>query len=75
MMTGAVWFKLQSHIYNPINKEFPGVQAILGNNFIEVCDKNKIPMASIRASLDLAKKQEGSDDDKPFLFTVDNVAL
>jgi hypothetical protein len=55
MMTGTVWFKFNSLLYNPIKKEFPGVAAILSNNFIEVCDKNKIPMASIRQSLDLAK--------------------
>lgn len=53
LMTGALWFKLQSVINHPIKREFPGVEAILSNNFSDVCDKNKIPMASIRASLDL----------------------
>jgi len=52
-MTGILWFKIQSVINHPIKREFPGVTSILSNNFSTVCDKNKIPLASIRASLDL----------------------
>lgn len=59
---------------NPITKEWPGVDSILNNNFINVCDKNKIPLASIRSSLDLQKPQE-SDNEKPFLYVLENVNL
>jgi hypothetical protein len=72
-MTGVLWFKLQTVVNHPIKREFPGVAHILNNNFSDVCDKNKIPLASIRASLDLAKDQES--DELPFLFVVENVSL
>lgn len=73
LMTGALWFKLQSVIHHPIKRQFPGTQTILASNFSDVCDKNKIPMASIKASFDLSKDQES--DEKPFLFVVENVDL
>ena len=53
MMTGIIWFKLQSMLIDPIKRKFPGVQAILDNNFLCVMDKNKLPMASIQTSLNL----------------------
>lgn len=53
MMTGIIWFKLMSTIWHPIEKSFPGTKAILENNFTNVCDKNKVPLASIKTSLDL----------------------
>ena len=55
MMTGILWFKLQSILINPIKKHFPGIQSVLSNSFIDVMDKNKLPMASIQTSLNLAQ--------------------
>lgn len=39
-------------------------------------DKNKLPMASIKASLDLSGDPRSSEtDEKPFLFVIDKVSL
>ena len=54
---------------NPL-KKFPTIQGILENNEFNVMDKNKIPMASLKASLDLNPEveQDLPTDDKTFLF-------
>lgn len=74
MMTGVLWFKLQSMLAHPTQSFFPGVESILANNFSNISDKNKVPMASIRHSLNL---EQTSQDDaaKPFLFVVTDVPL
>ena len=73
-MTGIVFTKFFTQILSPIKKEFPGMQAVMDNNFINVSDKNKLPLASIRASLDLTKDYAATSD-KPFLFVIQNVPL
>ena len=83
MMTGILWFKMQTLLTNPIKKQFPGVDAILANNFIDVMDKNKLPMASIQTSLNLNPIDPSTDDPtdphqhetKPFLFLLQGVPL
>ena len=44
MMTGVLWFKLQSILHHPIKREFPGVEQINGNHLSSVLDKNQIPL-------------------------------
>lgn len=51
-MTGVLWFKLQTKIHGEC---FPGTDQIQQDEQSLVCDKNKLPLASIRSSLDLAK--------------------
>jgi hypothetical protein len=46
----------------------------LGNNFSNITDKNKVPMASIRHSLNLEQTSQ-DDSEKPFLFVVTGVPL
>lgn len=74
LMTGIVFTKFVSSSLSPIKKEFPGMQAVMDNNFVNVSDKNKVPLASIRASLDLTKDYVTTSD-KPFLFVIQNVPL
>lgn len=75
MMTGVVWFKAQSLLKQPLSNKFPGVEAIMGDNFSDVTDKNKLPMASLMASMDLAgDARSGDADEKPFLFVVENIS-
>ena len=44
---------------------------------MNLSDRNKLPLASIRSSLDLEKPLREADlaDEKPFLFAVENVPL
>ncbi len=51
LMTGIVWFKMMTLFQR--EGKFPGIQNILDNDQINTMDKNKIPLASIKKSLDL----------------------
>ena len=70
-------------LINPIKKTFPGIEAVLSNNFIEVMDKNKLPLASIQTSLNLNSTTTPENtmtdphqhETKPFLFLLQGVPL
>jgi hypothetical protein len=55
-MTGVVWFKLQAKINAG---KFPGIDSILKDEFSDMCDKNKLPLASIKCSFDLGHAGKG----------------
>jgi hypothetical protein len=77
LMTGICWFKLLT-ILEP-NKTFPGVKAILANDMYNTMDKNRVPMASIKTSMDLNQilKEEQTllTDSKEFLFVIQGVPI
>jgi len=64
-----------------LERRFPGIDAILGNSYLTLSDKNKLPLASLKAPLDLTQvyaQDEGNSanpESKPFLFVVDKVPL
>lgn len=49
LMTGVCWFKLITFLEE--SKVFPGVDSILKNDIYNTMDKNKVPLASIKTSL------------------------
>ena len=70
-MTGIMWFKIMSFL----NKDFtfPGIEKIVSNDHHNTTDKNKIPMASIKVSLnigDTKKEQQLPSDHKSFVFVL-----
>lgn len=74
-MTGISWFKLMTFL-NP-KHTFPSLENILSNNVINSMDKNKIPLASIRTSLNLdpSVDQNLQTDSKSFVFVLQNIPL
>jgi hypothetical protein len=51
LATGAVWYKLMTYLGR--ERKFPGIDKIQDNNIFKTLDKNKIPMSSIRTSMNL----------------------
>jgi hypothetical protein len=74
-MTGAVWFKMMTYLGR--ERKFPGVPSLLSNALFNTLDKNRIPMAGLRFSLNLA--QEGhsgmNTDGKSFVFVLQDVPM
>jgi hypothetical protein len=74
LATGAVWFKIMTYLGR--ERKFPGVDKILENNLHRTLDKNKIPMSSIRTSMNLDQDHSGlATDAKSFVFVLQNVPL
>ena len=51
LMTGALWFKMMTYLGR--ERKFPGVDSILENSLFTTIDKNKLPMSSLRTSMNL----------------------
>ncbi len=74
LATGAVWFKMMTYLGR--ERQFPGVQKILENPLCNALDKNKIPMSSLRTSMNLESQHMGlATDGKSFVFVVQNVPM
>lgn len=74
LMTGVVWYKMMTYLGR--DRSFPGVDRILNNNLFNSLDKNKIPMSSLRNSMNLSQEAGGlSTDGKSFVFVMQNVPL
>ncbi|CDW76281.1 poly-specific ribonuclease parn-like [Stylonychia lemnae] len=56
LMTGIVWLKLMTRTHG--QNKFMGLNLIMENDNFKLMDLNKIPMASIRASLNLTTSSE-----------------
>jgi len=70
LMTGVVWYKMMTYLGR--ERKFPGVQAIMENTLFNTLDKNKVPMASLRSSLNLQQQIDSTTglltDSKTFVF-------
>jgi hypothetical protein len=51
LMTGVVWAKMMTYLGR--ERKFPGVNKILETPLHNSLDKNKLPMASLRTSMNL----------------------
>jgi hypothetical protein len=51
LATGVSWFKIMTYLGR--ERKFPGIDKIQENNMFKTLDKNKIPMSSIRTSMNL----------------------
>lgn len=74
-MTGISWVKAMTH--NTKDKKFPKLEYILNDENINLTDKNQLPLASIRTSLNLNPevKQELLTDEKGFLFVLKDIPM
>lgn len=75
LMTGVVWYKMMTYLGR--ERKFPGVQKILETTIHNSLDKNKLPMANIRNSMNLEQHSTSglSTDGKSFVFVLQNVPL
>jgi hypothetical protein len=74
LATGTVWYKIMTYLGR--ERKFPGINKIQENNIFKTLDKNKIPMSSIRTSMNLEQNHSGlATDGKSFVFVVKNVPL
>ena len=52
-------------------RKFPGIQKVMENPLCNSLDKNKIPMSSLRSSMNLESTHRGlATDGKSFVFIV-----
>ena len=75
-MTGVVWYKMMTYLGR--ERKFPGVSTIMENTLFSTLDKNKVPMASLRSSLNFSQQLDSSGlltDNKTFVFLLENVPL
>ena len=56
LMTGIVFYRLMGLISE--DKQYPGIESILADDQITLRDKNGIPLASIKKSLDLSEPSD-----------------
>jgi hypothetical protein len=73
LMTGIVWYKMMTYLGR--ERRFPGVQRILETPIHNTLDKNRVPMASLRTSMNLeqAESRGLATDGKSFVFVLQNV--
>ena len=51
LATGVAWYKIMTYLGR--ERKFPGIKKIQENNMFKTLDKNRIPMSSIRTSMNL----------------------
>ena len=77
LMTGAVLYRLMLALNNG---KWPGLPKILASDEYNTMDKNRVPLASIRKSLDLSKPEDPEElsslvSPELFLYILEGVPL